>query len=44
MGGRTVLSSENITQSIDVSILSQGIYFLDVSTLQGKKVKKFIKE
>jgi Leucine-rich repeat (LRR) protein len=44
MNGQTLLSSENITQSIDVSILSDGIYFLEVSTIQGKRVKKFIKE
>jgi hypothetical protein len=44
MSGQTLLASEHTTHSIDVSILSDGIYFLEVSTWQGKKVNKFIKE
>tara|TARA_R110002110_G_scaffold74563_1_gene197261 strand:+ start:102 stop:1685 length:1584 start_codon:yes stop_codon:yes gene_type:complete len=44
MSGQTVLTSKNITHSIDVSNLSQGIYFLEISILQDKVVKKIIKQ
>ena len=44
ISGQTVLASKNITHLIDVSSLSEGIYFLEVSTLRGKSVNKFIKQ
>jgi hypothetical protein len=43
MSGQTVLTSENIAGSIDVSSLSEGLYFIEVSSSEGKSVQKFVK-
>ena len=42
--GKKVIELENFDTSIDVSYLSEGMYFIEVSTSKGKSVQKFIKE
>jgi hypothetical protein len=44
LSGQTVLTSENITHSIDVSNLSTGLYFIEISSLKGSYTKRFIKQ
>ncbi len=44
LSGQMVLQQKNANQSIDVSSLPYGMYFLEVSTSEGKAIKKFIKE
>lgn len=41
--GRQVFSEKNETQSIDVSNLSEGLYFIEISSSEGKSVQKFVK-
>ena len=42
--GKKVLEVVNETNSIDVSLLSKGMYFIEISSAEGKSVKKFIKK
>ncbi len=42
--GRKVAEVVDETNSIDVSNLSKGIYFIEISSTEGKTVKKFIKK
>lgn len=44
ISGREILLLETNEKSIDVSNLSEGIYFLEVTSLEGKNIKKFIKQ
>ena len=44
MNGKKVVEELTETNSIDVSTLSKGIYFIEVSSEYGKTVKKFIKK
>lgn len=44
MIGEKVLRVENNEKSIDVSVLSEGLYFIEVASPEGKSVQKFIKE
>jgi hypothetical protein len=41
--GRQVFSEKNETESIDVSNLSEGLYFIEISSSEGKSIQKFIK-
>ena len=42
--GQKVLEIEGSSNSIDVSSLSKGIYFLEINSEEGKSVQKFIKK
>ena len=42
--GNTVMKPVVTNQSIDVSLLSSGIYFLEITTENGKAVERFIKD
>lgn len=42
--GKKVFKSTNESNSIDVSSLSKGMYFIEISSANGKSVKKFIKK
>jgi len=44
ISGKLVLEQRNIDNSIDVSELPQGMYFLKLTSEYGKAVQKFIKE
>lgn len=41
--GKKVLDVTNETKSIDVSMLSKGIYFIELISSEGKSIQKFIK-
>lgn len=41
--GKLVLSEMNASKTIDVSNLSKGLYFIEISSLEGKSVQKFIR-
>ena len=43
MRGQTMLTSKNIANSIDVSGLSEGLYFIEISSSKGRSVQKFVK-
>ena len=43
ISGQIILSSENVQNSIDVSGLSEGLYFLEIFSSEGKSILKFIK-
>ena len=43
ISGKEVLNVESIEKSIDVSRLQQGIYFIEVTSAEGRSVQKFIK-
>ena len=43
MSGKEVLSIEKNEKSIDVSNLSEGLYFIEVTSPEGKSQQKFIK-
>jgi hypothetical protein len=42
--GRKVMESNESTESIDVSNLTAGIYFIHIATASGTVTKKIIKE
>jgi len=42
--GKKVIDVVNETNSISVSTLSKGMYFIEISSASGKSVKKFIKK
>lgn len=42
--GNKVMGPVVINQSIDVSILPVGLYFLEINTVNGRTVERFIKE
>jgi hypothetical protein len=42
--GKMVLSEKNVSKTIDVSNLSEGLYFIEISASEGKSVQKFIKD
>ncbi len=42
--GKKVADETNKTNSIDVSTLSKGMYFIEISSASGKSIKKFIKK
>ena len=42
--GKKILEAVNETNSINVSALSKGMYFLELTSSEGKTVKKFIKK
>jgi hypothetical protein len=42
--GQMILEIEDASNSIDVSSLSKGMYFLEISSSEGKSVQKFIKQ
>ncbi len=42
--GQKILEQQNIDNTIDVSVLPQGIYFLQVFATEGNAIKKFIKK
>ena len=42
--GKKVFEGANKTNSIDVSTLSKGMYFVEISSASGKSVKRFIKK
>ncbi len=42
--GKKVLEGLNETNYIDVSTLSKGLYFIEISSSPGKSIKKFIKK
>lgn len=44
MLGKTVLSSNSDSKSIDVSSLNSGVYLINITTENGVSTKKFIKE
>jgi len=44
ISGKLVLEQRNIDNSIDVSALPPGMYFLEVTSENDKAVQKFIKE
>ena len=43
MSGIQVLEASAAANSIDVSNLSEGLYFIEISSSEGKRVQKFIK-
>ena len=44
LSGKTVYQSSNFSNPINVSVLSQGIYFLKIETEKGVIARKFVKE
>ncbi len=44
ISGQRIQTFENSSQSIDVSNLAQGMYFLEISTSEGNSVQKFVKD
>lgn len=42
--GRQIVSTTTVDNSIDVSNLTRGLYFLEITTENGKAVERFIKE
>ena len=44
ISGKQVFEFSNFEDSIDVSNLSEGLYFLEINTSEGKSVQKFIKQ
>jgi Secretion system C-terminal sorting domain len=44
ISGKKVMEQKNIDNSIDVSALPQGMYFLELISENGKAVQKFIKQ
>ena len=44
MSGQVVLAEKNNTNSVVVSGLSEGLYFLEIFSEEGKSVQKFIKD
>jgi len=44
ISGKEVMNFESNEESIDVSSLSEGLYFIEVSSLEGKSIQKFVKE
>lgn len=44
INGRLMFSKNNNPASIDVSLLSNGIYFLEIISEKGKSIQKFIKK
>jgi hypothetical protein len=42
--GSKIIEIDNVETSIDVSHLFEGMYFIEVSTSEGKSVQKFIKK
>ena len=44
MNGQVVLTEKNNTNSVDVSGLSDGVYFLEITSEEGKSIQKFIKQ
>ncbi len=42
--GKKVVEIVNQTNFIDVSTLSKGLYFIEISSITGKSIKKFIKK
>ena len=43
INGKEVMSVETADKSIDVSRLQQGVYFIEVTSGEGKNIQKFIK-
>ncbi len=43
VGGKQVIETSVSENCIDVSNLSEGLYFIEISSLEGKSVQKFIK-
>ena len=41
--GKVVFSENSISKIIDVSNLSEGLYFIEISSSEGKSIQKFIK-
>ena len=44
MSGQVVLAGKNNTNSVVVSGLSEGLYFLEIFSEEGKSVQKFIRD
>lgn len=44
ISGKQVLDDSNFENSLDVSGLSEGVYFLEIYSSEGKSVQKFIKQ
>jgi hypothetical protein len=44
VSGQVVFSEENDTNSVDVSGLSEGVYFVEISSEKEKSIQKFIKQ
>ena len=42
--GKLVLSEMNASKTIDASNLSEGLYFIEISSSEGKSIQKFIKQ
>jgi hypothetical protein len=42
--GKLVFSENSASKTIDVSNLSNGLYFIEISSSEGKSVQKFIKQ
>ena len=42
--GRTVLTQQNVSKSVDVSLLSKGVYIIKLTSEKGISTKKIIKE
>ncbi|WP_040757132.1 T9SS type A sorting domain-containing protein [Winogradskyella psychrotolerans] len=41
--GNSVLQQKTIGESVDVSILTEGIYFIEISSENGRRIQKIIK-
>ena len=44
ISGQRILSEKNNANTVDVSELSKGVYFLEITSLDGTSVQKFVKE
>ena len=44
ISGQIILTSENVQNSIDVSGLSEGFYFLEIFSAEGSSIQKFTKK
>ena len=42
ISGQIILAFENVQNSIDVSSLSEGLYFLEIFSSEGKSIQKII--
>ena len=41
--GNSVLQQKTIEESVDVSILTEGVYFIKISSANGTRIQKIIK-
>ena len=44
INGKQVLDDSNFDNSLDVSGLSEGVYFIEIQSSEGKSIQKFIKQ